>query len=229
MQPRSEQVHSELEGDAAKGAELLDETRRILDTSDAALRRFARDLHDGAQQRFSTAVMNLQFAQGEFSVTPERAEQHLRVALDEAESGLDALRALVAHTHPPILAHLGLNAAVVSMVDGLPIPVSLDVTQTRLVPALEETVYYFVSETLANMVKHADATGAAVQIAVGEMLLTAEVSDDGTGGARLESSGTGLLGVLDRVLAFGGDLTLASPPSGGTVVRAVFPLTADPV
>ena len=49
------------------------------------------------------------------------------------------------------------------------------------------------------------------------------VADDGVGGAVLDSAGTGLLGLQDRVAAAGGTLSLDSPAGGGTRVRARFP------
>jgi signal transduction histidine kinase len=221
-------VLNQVKDDAAAHPEpLLDETQRVLDSADAALRRFARDLHDGAQQTFANAVMNLEYAQRQFSLEPETAKHYLDAATNEAESGLDELRALVSRTHPPILTHLGLAAAVESIVEGMPIPVSLDVTDQRLAPALEETVYSVVSEALRNVVKHAQATRADVRITVGTMLLTTEVSDDGAGGASVGGPGSGLLSLLDRVLAFGGELAVASPTRSGTVLYAAIPLSPE--
>jgi signal transduction histidine kinase len=126
------------------------------------------------------------------------------------------------------LRHLGLQAAVESLADGFPIPVRLDVTDRRLQSALEESVYFFVCEALTNVIEHSEASAAAIQIATGSMLLTVEVSDNGIGGAALGSGG-GLVGLLDRVHALSGEFTVASPPTGGTVLRAAIPLPAEPV
>jgi signal transduction histidine kinase len=201
-----------------------DVTRRILEAGDSARRRLARDLHDGAQQKFVTTMINLQLAQSKFEIDPERAKRYLDAAVVQAEAGLAELRDLVTGIHPPILTHLGLRAAVGSLTDAFPIPVALDVTERRLPRVLEDSVYFFVSEALTNVVKHAHASRAAVLVAVENALLTAEVSDDGLGGATLASCGTGLLGLLDRVEALEGELTIASPPTGGTTLRAVIPL-----
>jgi signal transduction histidine kinase len=54
--------------------------------------------------------------------------------------------------------------------------------------------------------------------------LTIEVSDDGKGGATTQSGGTGLLGLYDRVGALEGALEVASPPLGGTTLRARIPI-----
>jgi signal transduction histidine kinase len=203
---------------------LRDVRRRILEAGDAARRRVARDLHDGAQQKFVTTVINLQLAQATLATDPQRAKRYLDAALVQAETGLGELRELVTGIHPPILGHLGLNAAVGALADALPIPVELAVTDERFARVLEDNVYFFVSEALTNVIKHARASQAAVRITAGSMLLSAEVRDDGLGGVTLINGGTGLMGLLDRVEALDGQLTIASPPAGGTMLRAVIPL-----
>jgi signal transduction histidine kinase len=198
--------------------------RRILEAADGARRKLARDLHDGAQQKFVTAVINLQLAQAKFVSEPERAGKYLDAALQQSESGLAALRDFVTGIHPPILTHLGLNAAVTSLADGFPIPVTLEVTEARLPTQLEESLYFFISEALTNVIKHARASTATVRVTVDGTLVTAEISDDGIGGASLGGSGTGLISLVDRVDALGGDFEFASPPTGGTIVRARIPV-----
>jgi signal transduction histidine kinase len=199
--------------------------RRILATADADRRRFTQNLHDGAQQQFVAAVTNLQLARARFTSQPDLASKHLDAALEQAKSGLAALRDLAAGIHPPILRHFGVQAAVESLANGLPIPVSLEVTRTRMSPALEETVYYFVSEGLTNVLKHARAGEAWVTVTVSETLVTVEVSDDGVGGAVPAGDRYGLVGLIDRVQAMEGEVTVSSPPSGGTVLRGVLPLS----
>jgi len=213
----------ELTVDQERGHDSGD-ARRILETADADRRRFTRDLHDGAQQKFVAAINNLRLAQTRFSSEPERAKRHLDAALTQAESGLRALRDLVADIHPPVLAHLGLQAAVESLADDCSIPVSLDITDGRLPVTIEDSVYFFVSEGLTNVIKHARASEARVLIAAGQTLLTVEVSDDGVGGASMTGDGYGLPGLMQRMQALDGELTLASPPTGGTVLRGVLPL-----
>jgi signal transduction histidine kinase len=173
-------------------------------------------------------VINLQLAQAAFASDPERAKRYLDAGLRQSESGLSALRDFVRGVHPPVLSHLGLSAAVESLADDFPISVKLDVTKQRLPAALEDSVYFFVSEAMTNVIKHAHATEAAIQIAVGKAVLV-EVSDDGIGGATFMGPGSGLEGLVDRVKALGGDVDFASPPSGGTMLRGVIPLPAHPV
>jgi signal transduction histidine kinase len=93
----------------------------------------------------------------------------------------------------------------------------------RLPAPVEASVYFFVSEALTNVVKHAQADAATVSIAAANGDLTVEVGDDGVGGAR-GAGGSGLRGLGDRVAALDGTLDVESPPGGGTRLRATIPL-----
>jgi signal transduction histidine kinase len=204
--------------------------RRILADADGARQRLARDLHDGAQQKFVTAVIDLQLAQAKFTTDPQRAREHLDAALRQSQGGLAALRDFIAGMHPPILTHAGLRAAVTSLADGFPISLDLDILDQRLPWAHEESVYFFISEALTNVIRHAHATLARVGVRhTGDMVLVVEVVDNGVGGAVLSSGGSGLLGLIDRVEALGGEFVVSSPAEGGTVVRGLIPLPASEV
>jgi PAS domain S-box-containing protein len=200
--------------------------RRTIEAADAARRRVTQDLHDGAQQRLVNAVINLQLAQGKWSSDPERARELVDLATSEARSGIDELRELAAGIHPTILTNRGLGAAVEALADRLPIPVEpLEIAPARLPAAVEASVYFFISEALTNVVKHARAAKASVRAMVADQSLTVDVSDDGIGGADLDAGG-GLPGLADRVAALDGHLTIRSDPSGGTTLHAEIPLSA---
>jgi signal transduction histidine kinase len=92
----------------------------------------------------------------------------------------------------------------------------------RLPERLEVAAFYLVSESLANIGKHANATSATVEVARANGQLTVEVVDDGVGGADTER-GSGLRGLADRVEALEGRLRVWSPHGGGTRLRAEIP------
>ena len=198
---------------------------RIVEAGDAERRRVERNLHDGAQQRLVTMSLSLRRLRNEL---PEETAPDLTRSVDEllAESkrAIDELRELARGIHPAILSEEGIGAAVGSLVDRSSIPVRVERTPDRRFPdAIEATAYFVVAEALANTAKHASASLAMVQISDADGSLDVEVADDGIGGADLRG-GTGLRGLLDRVAAVGGRLTVDSPAGGGTVVRAEIPL-----
>ena len=77
------------------------------------------------------------------------------------------------------------------------------------------TIYFVVSEALANVAKHANASSVQVTLEQRELDVSLCVSDDGIGGADA-TRGSGLVGLRDRVEAVGGALTVESPPGQGT-------------
>jgi signal transduction histidine kinase len=97
----------------------------------------------------------------------------------------------------------------------------------RLSPGIEATAYFVVSEALANVVKHAQATAATITIDRAGGRLRVQVTDDGTGGAAAVPGG-GLSGLTDRVAAVAGSLTIADQPVGGTSVVADLPYIPRP-
>jgi PAS domain S-box-containing protein len=209
----------------ARAVEARAAQRRIIQSTDAARRRMARDLHDGAQQRLLTALVNLQLAQQNWSTEPERARRLVDLATEHLLAGVEELRELAAGIHPTILTKGGLAAAVRALASRTPIPV--DVVQTpadRLPTELEANAYFVVSEALTNVVKHARASHATVGLWVEDNRLHVQISDDGVGGADLNGPGTGLPGLVDRVKALDGRLRLDDHPRGGTLLHADIPL-----
>jgi signal transduction histidine kinase len=88
-------------------------------------------------------------------------------------------------------------------------------------PGAAATAYFTAAECLTNVAKHAGAARVTVEVTLGDPVLV-RVTDDGRGGARLDGSGTGLRGLVDRVEARGGRLDVVSGP-GGTTVEATVP------
>ena len=84
-------------------------------------------------------------------------------------------------------------------------------------------VFFFCSECLANVARHAHATAATLELRLDGSNLVISVLDNGHGGAAMTTS-RGLRGLADRVEVAGGRLTVTSPPGGPTCIQAEFPL-----
>jgi signal transduction histidine kinase len=117
----------------------------------------------------------------------------------------------------------GLDVALEQLVARAPVPVRLRVDlDGRLPEPLEVASFYVVSESLANIGKHARGTSATVDVTRVDGWVTIEIVDDGVGGADTER-GSGLRGLADRVEALDGRLRVWSPQGEGTRVRAEIP------
>jgi PAS domain S-box-containing protein len=208
--------------------ELMASRARLVTASDAARQRVTRDLHDGAQQRLVTTLINLQLAELKWESAPQRARELLGLAIRDARHGIHDLRELASGIHPAILTQRGLAVAIDSLTAGLPISVELDVPNSRLQAPVEASVYFFCSEALTNVVKHAHAASAWVRVKLTDDRCVVEVGDDGIGGARPRSETSGLNGLRDRIGALNGTMHITSPATGGTVLEASIPLRSDP-
>jgi signal transduction histidine kinase len=199
---------------------------RIVAAGDELRRRLERDLHDGAQQQLVTAALTLQLATQRLGaqLDPDAAKLvgHAAEMLDGA---LAELRRFARGVHPAVLTEAGLPVALESLVARLPRPTQLSMSlPRRLDPQVEATAYFVAAEAITNALKHAQAERLSVSAHLAEdgRSLRVDVSDDGIGGAD-PSRGMGLSGLLDRVLALDGTLTVTSAPGAGTAVTAILP------
>ena len=226
-QRRAERAERERDIAQARASEARAAQRRIVEAGDLARRQVTRDLHDGAQQKLVSLVVNLELARELTASGPDQAANLLERAAGQARAAINELRELAAGIHPTLLTTRGLRAAVEALADQLPLPIKpLEVPEKRLPTVIEGSVYFVISEALTNVVKHAKAHVAGVRVVVHGSSLTVEVRDDGIGGAELQPAGHGLAGLADRVGALGGTLQLDSPRSSGTILRAEIPLPA---
>jgi signal transduction histidine kinase len=202
--------------------ELRAASRRVVGAHDEARRRIERDLHDGAQHRLVVLGMDLgrlvdqarSTGDPTLTATAVAARDQLLVATAE-------LRDLARGIHPSVLTHDGLAAALETLADSSQVPVHMDVDLPEPCPAeVEVTTYFIVAEALTNAARHSAADHASVLVRSTPTGLLVQVEDDGRGGA---TEGGGIRGLHDRVLALGGQLTLASPPGGGTRLTVVLP------
>jgi PAS domain S-box-containing protein len=224
-QRKAEQAIRERDIAQARESEGRAAQRRVIEAADAARRQVARDLHDGAQQKLVNVVLNLQLTKEMWTSEPDQALELLETSTQQARGAITDLRELAAGVHPWLLTTRGLFDAVEALADQLPLPVKLlEIPEQRFPPAIEASVYFLISEGLTNVVKHARAKSASVRISITGGILTVEVRDDGVGGAEGRSVGNGLAGLADRVSALEGTLSVESPPSAGTTIRAEIPL-----
>jgi signal transduction histidine kinase len=206
---------------AAQLAQLSASRRRLVVAADREQQRLERRLREGAERELTALSVVLQDA----SVVASPGS-HLLQAQQELARVLDDLRALAQGLRPRELDH-GLCGALRALAQRSPVPLDLTVAEGRFEPEMEAGAWFICVEALANIVKHAGATRAAVRVERTPDDLVLEVTDDGAGGAD-PSGGTGLAGLADRVDALGGRLRVHSPAGGGTTLTAQLPLRPAP-
>ncbi|MEU5613270.1 sensor histidine kinase [Streptomyces sparsogenes] len=203
--------------------DLTERRAGTVDAADAERRRIERDLHDGAQQRLVSMAVNLGLAKATLGDLPEEARKVIDEAHREAKEAIEELNNLVRGLHPAVLDDRGLDAALSGLAARATLPVLLRVDlPERPAPTVEAVAYFVVSESLANVTKHARATEAEVTVVRTGDILRVVIADDGVGGAD-PGRGSGLTGLVGRVGSVDGTFDLSSPRGGPTVITVELP------
>jgi signal transduction histidine kinase len=194
-----------------------------LDAHTVELRRIERALHDGTQNRIVAMTVLLGAARRALARDAPDTDAILGKVQEVAEEALADLRAVVRSILPPVLLDRSLTDAVAALVAGCPVPCRLDVELPgRYASSVEASVYLVIAEALTNVAKHSGARSAAVSVRRRGDELQVEVTDDGRGGASAPA-GSGLIGMMRRIEALDGTLTVTSPPGGPTTVKVLVP------
>ena len=203
--------------------------------------RIARDLHDVVAHHVSVIAVQAEGAQSVIAVSPERAEKAMADVADTARTALGELRRMlgVLRTGDGRAPQPDLAAVddLVESVRRTGLAVNLRTTgPARPVGGLVGVAAYrVVQEALTNVVRHARAHQADVEVAFADGDLVITVADDGrAGGAGTNGDGDpsraggfGIAGMRERVATLGGELDAGSRPDGrGFLVRARLPLDA---
>jgi signal transduction histidine kinase len=199
--------------------------QRLVAASDEARRRLERNLHDGAQQQLVALRITLQLARQMVADSPGEAAGLLAQTEQAAQDALEELRDLARGIYPPLLADLGLPAALEAQAHKAPLPVKVQAPGVgRYGQDVEAAVYFCVLEALQNVAKYAHASASCVTLGYDGRCLAFAVTDDGTGFDQSAApAGSGVQGMADRLAALGGTLHVSSAPGHGTEVTGRVP------
>jgi len=212
--------------EAIRGARVWRDLNEMLENE---AKKIAHALHDEAGQLLASVHIALADIADELPLRHRERLNEVKWLLDKIEA---ELRDFSHELRPIVLDQLGLVPALQFLAEnvcrraGVAIAVSgkLD---ARLAPAVEITLYRIAQEALNNVIKHAGARTANIEVRHTTECVSCTVRDDGVGVAanRLEGgTGLGLVGIRERLGALGGSVHIASQPGGGTTLRAEIPL-----
>jgi two-component system, NarL family, sensor kinase len=204
---------------------------QIISAEEAERRRLASDIHDGITQRLISLSFHLDAAASALPEAPDftaeqlvRARELTRLALDEARAAINGLR-------PPVLDDLGLADGLASLARSIgAVEVTVDVDDCQLPEHVEIAVYRIAQEALQNVVKHAHANQATLELHQAGTQIWLLVSDSGCGfdtaslpPAGDGGTGYGMTSMAERAELVGGHVEVLSSPGRGTTVIAKVP------
>ncbi|HEX6307194.1 MAG TPA: two-component regulator propeller domain-containing protein [Longimicrobiales bacterium] len=210
-------------------------SRQLIASQEHERRRLAGELHDGLGQELlimrNRALLALR-ADGENA----RVHEQLLHIDELVTRSLGSIRELAHNLTPHQLDHLGITAALRSMVvsvaetSGLDVDAVIDTIDGLLSLESEINLYRIVQESLNNIVRHSGAHSAAIRVRREGSSVRVTIADEGCG-FRLERDsrgqpvgGFGLTGIVERARILGGELEVASAPGAGTRIEILLRL-----
>ena len=204
--------------------------------------RLARELHDVVAHAMSVIAVQSGVGAHIADTQPKEAAKALVAIEATSRAALEELRRLLGVLRQadepqgelapvPGLGDLdGLLAEAGKA--GLAVRLQVHGTRPPLQAGVDLSAYRIVQEALTNVVKHAGPATAQVVVGYRDQEIRVEVTDDGRGavtsvGDGRVGSGHGLIGMRERVAAFGGDLEVGPRPGGGFRVAARLPFAAE--
>ncbi|HEV2379687.1 MAG TPA: MEDS domain-containing protein [Terriglobia bacterium] len=196
--------------------------------------KVAREIHDELGQALTAIKIDLSSLSRELPADQKPASESILKLVDET---IQSVRRISTELRPAILDAVGLVAAVEWAAGDFEgrtgTKCQLDLPQEDIAIDQERATALFriFQETLTNVVRHANATVVSVRLAKEDSNLTLRVHDNGTGVSEEQlsaGSSLGILGIRERALLLGGELTITGDPGEGTTVRVRIPETIPP-
>ncbi len=205
-------------------------SQRLMEIQDEERRRIARELHDSAGQILTALGLNL-------ARVAQRAHKDSPALAADAEDSQQLVQQLSQEIrtmsyllHPPLLDEVGLSEALRWYTQGLMERSGLELTLAipedfgRLPREKELVMFRLVQECLTNIHRHSGSKTATIRIMRNSDSASLEVRDEGKGISpqkltemQSRGAGVGIRGMRERVLQFGGDMTIKSDEKGTTI------------
>lgn len=210
------------------------ETQQQLTATEAVLKgeeqertRIAKDLHDGLGGMLSGIKYSFNTMKGNLVMTPENAQAFER-SMDMLDSSIKEMRRVAHNMMPEALVKFGLNTALMDFCNEINQSGALKVNyqsigleNIEIDKTIAITIYRIVQELLNNIMKHAGAKNAIVQVSKSDEQLSVTVEDDGLGfdtSILKGSRGIGWVNIQNRVDFLKGKLDVSSEINKGTSV-----------
>jgi PAS domain S-box-containing protein len=196
--------------------------------------RLAQELHDSVTQALFSMTLTTRSVELLVERDPAAARKMLTELRDLEREALAEMRALIFELRPANIEEDGLtqalrtHAAGVQARSGLPISVDCSVSDERPPLEVESALYRIAQEALHNVVKHASASQARIEIRETDDELSLTVEDDGTGfdPAEVPTGHLGLAGMRTRAEQIGARVAVTSGQGKGTRIQVAVPRLA---
>jgi signal transduction histidine kinase len=197
--------------------------------------RIAREIHDDLGGNLTAIKMALALLTRRLPSDDKALIEKANYVDSLIDRSIEAVHRISGDLRPGVL-DFGLVAAIdwqakeFEKQAGIPCEFTSNMTEIDLHLDKATALFRIVQEALTNIAKHAQASRVAVRLSRTNRNLRLEVRDNGRGIGptdRMKPKSFGIRGMMERIAALGGNLSIGADPEGGTVVAIKIPLTAE--
>ena len=220
----------------ANEARLRQLSGQVLSVQEEERKRIARELHDDTSGALARVLLNVEMCEDALPEDLREIREKMSGTRILTAQTLENVRKMIFDLRPTLLDDLGLAAAVhwyaKSNLEPADIQVQFEASSNlgRASPTIETALFRIAQEAITNIIRHADARHARIELAREQSRWVLVVQDDGRGfdaAATGEASGNhrwGLFGVQERVQLLGGAFSIQSSVGKGTTLRVEIPV-----
>lgn len=205
--------------------------------------RVSREIHDGPAQDVANLLMEASICERLVDIDPDEAKESIQELRKHLRMCLSDIRQIIFDMRPMALDDLGLVAAVDQFVKSLSdrgilhASMSVEGTETQLAPHIKTALFRIVQEALGNIVRHAKVKQASLRMLYTEAAVSILIEDKGVGfdaEATMDAktvdaaeANFGILGMKERAMIVGAQLSITSKKGEGTRVHVRLPLKPE--
>lgn len=194
--------------------------------------RIAREIHDELGQVLTALSLDVRWLQKRLPEERADLQEKIRTMGQFITATVGSVSRICSELRPAILDDVGLSAAIewqageFTSRTGIDCNIRSEPPHIKLSEELSVAIFRIFQETLTNIIRHAQATEVDVLLRLTPHAFSMRVSDDGVGMAVSEThkmNSFGLLGVMERVRGFGGEMSVYKGELGGACLDIVIP------
>jgi len=193
----------------------------------------AQELHDELGHRLTALNLDLSLLAKKLPSDASQLHEMVNTMVDVVNTTIKTIQRICTELRPSVLYNLGLASAIEWQAGdfrkrtGIACDLTVDPDDFDLDQELSLAIFRIFQEALTNVARHANATSVKAGLRKKNGTIELEISDNGRGITEEEiaaSDSLGLIGMRERVLYWGGDISIRGEPNKGTSIRVTIPL-----
>lgn len=194
----------------------------------------AREIHDGLGQVLTGLKMDIYWLRRNLTrKNQDSLTGKISDMIELVNTTIQIVKQVSARLRPAVLDDLGLESALEWEVENFKKRIEIECRLTTDINGLDvdndyaTAIYRITQEALTNIARHAQASRVEIDLKYDSNLLSLEINDNGIGISEEQLSGPnsfGLMGVRERVVQYGGKVSMRGVHNKGTQIRVSFPV-----